>query len=77
MAPVTTSVDQHGPIDFQKLAAGADHGVAPAVAAVGAAPVGGGSGAGEGGSLAGATGAMCAGAALVGVATTLARRLTA
>ena len=75
MAPVTTSVDQHGPIDFQKLAAGAAHSAAPAAApaaAAAAAPAG-----GVGASLGGAVNAMCAGAAVVGVTITLARKLAA
>ena len=72
MAPVTTSVDQHGPIDFHVLASGAPHTADAAAASPGASAaatpptsVG----------LTGAVGAMCAGAAFVGAASALAKRL--
>ena len=73
MAPVTTSVDQHGPINFQVLASGAPHTAAAAAspsAHTAAMPP-----ASAGASLTGAAGAMCAGAAFVGAASALAKRL--
>ena len=69
MAPVTTSVDQHGPIDFHVLASGAPH------TADAAAPSPDATEASAGPSLTGAVGAMCAGAAFVGAASALAKRL--
>ena len=77
MAPVTTSVDQHGPINFQTLASGAPHTAAAAAAAAASptAPTAAMPPASAGASLTGAAGAMCAGAAFVGAASVLAKRL--
>ena len=74
MAPVTTSVDQHGPIDFRVLASGAPH-TAEAAAASTADCTAAMPAVSAGPSLAGAAGAMCAGAAFVGAASALAKRL--